>query len=87
MSARISARLDDATQSKLETLLSETQKSVTELISEALDLYYQRHRQHAQTDNQALLEMAGCINGPADLSTNIKDEFAEAINDKFRDHR
>lgn len=87
MSARISARLDDATQHKLESLQAETHKSVTELISEALDLYYQRHRQSIQTDNQALLEMAGCFDGAANLSTNFKDEFTEAINDKHGHHR
>ena len=87
MSARISARLDDATQHKLESLQAQTKKSVTELISEALDLYYQRYRHHAQTDNQALLELAGCIDGPADLSTNFKDEFGEAVNDKHIHHR
>lgn len=87
MSARISARLDEATQSKLENLVAETHKSVTEIISEALDLYYQRHRQQAHSDNQALLDLAGCFSGPADLSTSIKDEFAGALNDKHRGHR
>lgn len=87
MSARISARLDDATQHKVESLQAETQKSVTELISEALDLYYQRHRHQVLTDNQALLELAGCIDGPSDLSTNLKDEFAEVIDDKHDHHR
>jgi hypothetical protein len=87
MSARISARLDDATRSKLENLLAETHKSVTELISEALDLYYQRHRSQVETHNRALLEMAGCIDGPRSLSKHFKDEFAEAVDDKYRRDR
>jgi Arc/MetJ-type ribon-helix-helix transcriptional regulator len=86
MPVRISVRLDEATKSKLEDLVAETHKSITEIITEALDLYYQR-RQQAHSDNQALLDLAGCFSGPADLSTSIKDEFAGALNDKYRGHR
>jgi hypothetical protein len=87
MSARISARIDDITQEKLESLQAETQKSVTELISEALDLYYRHRRAQMKKGNQALLELAGCFEGPVDLSTNYKEEFAEAMHDKHTNHR
>jgi len=87
MSARISARLDDSTREKLESLQAETHKSVTELITEALDLYYRQRRVLTKVSNQALLDMAGCVEGPVDLSKNYKDEFSEAINDKHRNNR
>ena|SRR5690606_15710454 len=87
MSARISARLDDITREKLESLQAETHKSVTELITEALDLYFQQRRTQTKASNQALLDVAGSFGGSADLSKNYKDEFSEAVNDKLRNHR
>lgn len=87
MSARISARLDAITREKLESLQAETHKSVTELITEALDLYFQQRRTQTQASNQALLDVAGSFGGSADLSKNYKDEFSEAVNDKLRNHR
>lgn len=44
MTARISARLNDETRATLERIQAQTGKSVTQLITEALDLYDQKLR-------------------------------------------
>lgn len=87
MSARISARLDPATQAKLQALQAQTRKSVTELISEALDLYWRQHGGRAERGNRGLLSLAGIFEGPADLSERYKEHLAQGLDDKLAGHR
>lgn len=87
MSTRISAHLDDITRKKLECLQAKTHKSVAELIAEALDLYVQQNREHTNVNNQALLDLAGCFEGPPELSQNYRDEISEILNEKYLHHR
>lgn len=87
MSTRISARLDEATQAKLERIQAQTHKSVTELIAEALDLYDRKLRSESLAGNRELLTLAGIFSGPPSLSERVKDEFSEALDDKLASHR
>lgn len=87
MTTRISARLDDATQAKLERIQAQTRKSVTELITEALDLYDRKLRADARAGNKELLSLAGIFEGPSTLSERVKDEVTEALDDKLAHNR
>lgn len=87
MSTRISARLDDATQAKLESIQAQTGRSVTELVNEALDLYYRMLRADNLESNRALLSLAGIFSGPSSLSERVKEEFTEALDGKHAGHR
>ncbi|GAA4408168.1 hypothetical protein GCM10023089_19020 [Quisquiliibacterium transsilvanicum] len=87
MSTRISARLDDATQAKLESIQAQTGRTVTELVAEALDLYYRMLRADNLESNRALLSLAGIFKGPPSLSERVKEEFTEALDGKHAGHR
>ncbi|MCO5118076.1 MAG: ribbon-helix-helix domain-containing protein [Burkholderiaceae bacterium] len=87
MTARISARLDDETRARLERIQAATGKSVTQLITEALDIYDQKLRAESLAGNRELLSLAGLFEGPPSLSERVKDEFAEALDDKLTPHR
>lgn len=87
MSARISARLDHETQARLARIQARTGKSVTQLITEALDVYDEKLRTESLAGNRELLSLAGLFDGPASLSERVKDELAEALDDKLSSHR
>jgi predicted transcriptional regulator len=87
MSARISARLDQETQARLARIQARTGKSVTQLITEALDVYDEKLRTESLAGNRELLSLAGLFDGPASLSERVKDELAEALDDKLSSHR
>ncbi len=87
MSARISARLDQETQARLARIQARTGKSVTQLITEALDVYDEKLRTESLAGNRELLSLAGLFDGPASLSERVKDELAEALDDKLSGHR
>jgi len=87
MTARISARLNEETRATLERIQTQTGKSVTQLITEALDVYDQKLRTESLAGNRELLSLAGLFDGPQSLSERVKDEFAEALDDKFSGHR
>ena len=87
MATRISARLDDATQAKLESIQAQTGRSVTELVTEALDLYCRKLREDSRAANQELLSLAGMFEGPASLSEDVKHAFTELLDEKHARHR
>jgi len=87
MTARISARLNDETRATLARIQARTGKSVTQLIAEALDVHDQKLRTESLAGNRELLSLAGLFDGPPSLSERVKDEFAEALDDKFPGHR
>lgn len=83
MSTRISARLDDETRARLERMQAQTGKSVTWLVAEAFAVYDQKLQAGTLAGNRDLLSLAGLFDGPSSLSEQVKDEFAEALDDKF----
>jgi hypothetical protein len=87
MNARISARLDDETRTRLERIQAQTGKSVTQVVSEAIAIYDRKLDTETLTGNRGLLSLAGLFNGSPSLSERVKDEFAEALDDKFSGHR
>jgi len=87
MPTRISVRLDDTTQAKLERIQAQTRQSMTELIAEALDLYDRKLRSESLSGTRELLSLAGIFSGPPTLSERAKGEFAAALDDKRSGHR
>lgn len=87
MSARISARLDPDAQARLERMQRQTGKSVTQIVTEAIDLYDQRLRAESGAVGKRLLALAGIMDGPATLSGQVKEELADMLDEKFPDHR
>lgn len=71
----------------LERMQARTGKSVTQLIAEALDVYDQKLRTESLAGNRELLSLAGLFDGPPSLSERVKDEFSDALDDKFSGHR
>lgn len=79
MTARIRVRLDKQTRARLERIQAATGKSVTQLITEAIEAYDQKLRAEWLPGNRELLLLAGLFEGPPSLSERTKDEFAEAF--------
>ncbi|XSG84497.1 MAG: ribbon-helix-helix protein, CopG family [Methylohalobius sp. ZOD2] len=84
---RINARLDDSHTRKLEVLQQETGKTKSEILKEALDLYFQevhREKQHTVREkNRKILEaLAGIGQGPEDLSENYKEYLSQGLKQK-----
>ena len=67
-SMRVSARLDDATASKLARLQRDTGLNVSEIVRKAIDCYYTSVR----TNVFAKVGFLGCADGPEGLSDNYK---------------
>ena len=81
---RINARLDEDTGKKMEYLRQQSGKSQTDIIKNAIDLYYESRRSKARAKITTLLEsdFIGCANGPADLSDDYKNDLTRALEDK-----
>lgn len=84
---RVNARLDESRAGKLAALCRETGASVTEVIQEAIDVMYERHRQRA-TKAKEIFERVGFIGaaeGPPDLSETYRSELTELLEKKHGD--
>jgi hypothetical protein len=81
---RVNARIDDATQARLNELILTTGQSVSHVVREAIAVYHvQMHKQ--QPLPRRLLAMVGKYDsGHADSATNYKAIVAEAIEEKYR---
>ena len=85
--ARISARIDAATQVRLEQIQAQTRMSITRVVSDAVDLYYDTLSERAARDNQRLISLAGLFDGPADLSERTREAWSQSLDDKHTGHR
>jgi Ribbon-helix-helix protein, copG family len=81
---RVNARIDDATQERLNDLILTTGQSVSHVVREAIAVYHvQMHKR--QPLPRRLLAMVGKYDsGHADSATNYKAIVAEAIEEKYR---
>lgn len=74
---RINARLDEVHSKKLEYLQDATQGGVSDVIKQAIDLFYQKVRAE-RSNASAMLRRAGfigCGEASADLSETYKEEL------------
>ena len=85
---RINARLDEEMQRKIAYILDHTSISQSELVKNAIDLYYESVRKENQSSLKILLESGfiGGGHGPEDLSENYKDHLIKHLHEKY-DHR
>jgi predicted transcriptional regulator len=84
---RISARLDADTQGRLERIQAQTRMSVTQVVSDAVALYYDALREKTARNNQQLTALAGLFEGPADLSERSREAWSQSVDDKHTGHR
>lgn len=84
---RINARLEGDSENTFHFIQEATGQSVTDIIKHALDLYQAELKTSAQTHNQLLLrELAGIWQGPAEDSSNYKQDVRDFVDEKYR-HR
>ena len=83
-STRINARLDSDLARKVEAVQTRTKKSLTEIVHESLERYCDDELRRDR-DAFRILEstgFVGCADGPADLSTNYKQELTRSLQRK-----
>jgi hypothetical protein len=79
----IDTELDQDSEKKLIHLQEITHKTITDIIKESVDFYYDEVTANAKKRNQALLKsLAGCASGPEDLSANYKIYLKESLSQK-----
>lgn len=76
---RVNARLDEATSQELRQLQKETGMSVTEVIRESIHRLYLQESVETRTPAESFADLIGCIDGPADLSSNYKGVLRDAL--------
>jgi predicted DNA-binding protein len=82
---RVNARVDDATQERLNELVLTTGQSVSHVVREAIAVYHVQMRK-ARPLPKALLSMVGkgrSKDGRTDVSVNYKDLYAQALEEKY----
>ena len=81
---RVNARLDEDRSAKLRQLQSSLNVNASEVVKRALDLLHKEQCDGMGTKTQALLasDFVGCAQGPEDLSSRYKQDFAQALEDK-----
>ncbi len=85
---RINARLDHSYEEKFVEVQQRTLKTRTEILKDALDLYFQakleQDEQQALANNRKILELVGGIaEGPEGLSENYKEMIDEGLKGKY----
>ena len=78
---RINARLEDDYVDKLEYLKRQHGLTTTEVMKQAIDLFYLQSKVRQSEKVKTLLEsdFIGCSDGPEDLSTNYKYYLTESL--------
>jgi len=80
---RINARLDKESEEKIESIKRATNKSVTDIIKESVDLYFTQLNLNAKKKNMELFKsLSGIGEGPDDLSENYKKYLTQDLNKK-----
>jgi len=84
---RINARLDDTHSQKLEYLKRATNAGVSEVVKEAIDVYYERVKSTRPRAAEIFTEsgFVGIAEGPEDLSTRYKEVLTEDLETKHGD--
>jgi len=81
---RINARLDPDHEEKLQYLARTTRRNYSDVVKEALDLYYAKARGEAESSLAVLREsgFVGVAEGPEDLAANYKAYLTEDLSAK-----
>ena len=81
MDHRVNARIDESLSRKLAHLRRITGHSVTEIVRQAIELYYESIHRGDGTAKDVLLRtgFVGCAEGSPDLSDRYKSAIAESL--------
>jgi hypothetical protein len=80
---RVNARIDDATQERLNELILTTGQSVSHVVREAIAVYHVQMRKQRPLPRRLLAMVGKYDSGHADSATNYKAIVAEAIEEKY----
>lgn len=86
---RVNARLDDAYQTKIDYMVETLQVSVSDVVRDAIDHYYEAVKAEQVKRLRgldAIIGMAASENTPPDLSTNYKKYVGQIIEEKYPQH-
>jgi predicted transcriptional regulator len=86
---RVNARLDDSYQAKIDYLAETGQMTVSDVVRDAIDHYYEAVKSEQVRRLRgldAIIGMAGSANAPTDLSTNHKKYVGQIIEEKYPQH-
>lgn len=86
---RVNARLDDSYQAKIDSMVETLNLSVSEVVRNAIDQYYEAVKAEQVRRVRGLddiVGMAASENAPADLSTNYKKYVGQIIEEKYPQH-
>ncbi len=82
---RVNARLDKGYEEKLRFLLEHTGANMTQLIRQAIDLYFSKVKQENPAAQQVLRKngFVGCASGPRHLAENSKQHLRTILEQKW----
>lgn len=87
---RVNARLDDSYQAKIDSMVETLNLSVSEVVRNAIDQYYEAVKAERARKRRGLDSLVGAFEGrpdtPADLSTNYKKYVGQIIEEKYPQH-
>lgn len=86
---RVNARLEDSYQAKIDYIVETRHSTVSDVVREAIDYYYEAVRAEQVRRVRgldAIVGMGESANAPADLSTNYKKYIGEIIEAKYPQH-
>ncbi|MHB1358963.1 MAG: ribbon-helix-helix protein, CopG family [Rhodocyclaceae bacterium] len=87
---RVNARLDDAYQAKIDYLTEIRHTTVSDVVRDAIDHYYEAVKAERARKRCSLDDLVGMFEGrpdtPPDLSTNYKKYIGEIIEAKYPQH-
>jgi predicted metal-dependent hydrolase len=87
--SQINTQIDPVTTDKLTYIQQQTNQTLSDILRDAIDSYYQKLKhQHKKTSFEILEESGfiGCCSVESDLSTNYKQVLAIELEAKY-DHR
>ena len=81
---RVNARLDEDRAAKLQRLQLALHANASEVVKRALDVLHKEQCEGRGAKTKALLasDFVGCAEGPEDLSSRYKQDFARALEGK-----
>jgi hypothetical protein len=84
LAERISVRLDPKSLEKLELIRQSTGQNLSEMLRQAIDIYYQQSNQDTPPSSETLdrVGFVGCSEGPTDLAKNFKKYLSEGLRRK-----
>jgi Ribbon-helix-helix protein, copG family len=80
---RVNARIDDATQERLNELILSTGQSVSHVVREAIAVYHVQMKKEQPLPRRLLAMVGKYDSGHADSATNYKAIVADAIEEKY----